>query len=86
MKKNTPRQYTIRNISESIDRALRQRAKSSGKSFNQIALEALAAGAGEPILPKRDLSFLIGSMDTQEAERMEAEIHFQRRVDHELWK
>lgn len=86
MKKNATRQYTIRNIPDQIDSALRRRAKLTGKSFNQVAVEALAAGAGESNLAKRDLTFLIGSMGDQEAERMESEIGTQRRVDAELWK
>lgn len=86
MKKNTSRQYTIRNIPEPIDRVLRRRAKATGKSFNQVAVEALAAGTGASSTPKRDLSFIIGSIDENEAAQMETEIRKQRQIDKRLWK
>jgi len=35
------RQYTIRNVPRHVDRALRKRATETGKSLNQVALEAL---------------------------------------------
>ena len=39
-------QYTIRNVPESLDAALRQSARQKGKSLNEVAVEALARGAG----------------------------------------
>jgi hypothetical protein len=39
-------QYTLRNISKATDRALRARAKSEGKSLNQVLLEAIQRGLG----------------------------------------
>lgn len=56
-------QYTIRNIPRRIDQALRRKAKAEGKSLNQAAVEALAAGLalnGEPV-EHHDLDHLIGS-------------------------
>jgi len=84
MQKNAV-QYTIRNVPASVDRALRRRAKELGLSVNRVALEALAAGAGEPIR-KRDLSGIAGSMTARDARRIEQEIRRQRRVDPDLWK
>lgn len=83
--KNTPRQYTIRNIPDQVDRTLRQRARVTGKSFNQVVVEALYTGIGETHVPKRDLSFLIGSIDQEEADRLDAEVARQRRIDPDLW-
>jgi plasmid stability protein len=59
-------QYTIRNVPRQVDKALRQRAKDSGKSLNEVAVEALssAVGAnGNAKQPARhhDLDFLIGT-------------------------
>ena len=85
MSKNT-KQYTIRNIPDPIDRVLRKRAKEFGKSFNQIALEALATGAGQSIKPKRDFSEVIGSLSEKEAARIEAEVHLQHQIDPGLWE
>ena len=87
MKKNAkPKQYTIRNIPPRLDQVLRRRAKESGKSFNQVALEALSTGAGEGLKPKRDFSEVIGSLTKKEAEEIEAEIKLQHRIDPDLWK
>jgi len=80
MSKNA-RQCTIRNIPDRVDRALRRRAKAAGKSFNQVALEALASGADESLRPKRDFSEVIGSLAEKEAFRMDEEILNQRRID-----
>jgi hypothetical protein len=85
MAKNA-RQYTIRNVPDSVDRVLRRRAKELGLSFNRVALEALAAAAGEPLSRKRDLSGIAGSLSAGDARRMEREIARQRRVDADLWK
>lgn len=60
-------QYTVRKVPKEIDRALRKLAKSEGKSLNDLAVEGLALRAGVSLngkrKPKRDLSFLVGSMD-----------------------
>jgi plasmid stability protein len=84
--KKTAKQYTIRNIPDPVDRALRRKARESGKSFNQVALEALTSGAGESLKPKRDFSEVIGSMPEKEAARMDEEIRLQRQIDPRLWK
>jgi len=80
------RQYTIRNVPAEVDRTLRQRAKMLGRSFNQVALEALVAGAGMQLKPKRDLDEVIGSMTSSEADRIDEEIKLQRQVDPKLWR
>lgn len=80
------RQYTIRNIPEGVDRALRARAKRLAKSFNQVALEALIEGAGEGNAARVDLDFMIGSISSTEAKKIEKEILKQRQIDPELWK
>jgi len=85
MPKNA-KQYTIRNIPDSVDRALKRRAKSAGKSFNQVALEALSAGAGESLKPVRDFSEVVGSLTEKEAIHIEEEIRLQRQIDEKLWK
>jgi hypothetical protein len=80
------RQYTIRNVPDRVDRALRRRAKETRKSFNQVALEALANGAGESLKPKRDFSEIIGSLSEKEASQIEEEIGLQHQIDPGLWK
>lgn len=39
-------QYTIRKVPDSLDKALRRAARERGKSLNEVAIEALARGAG----------------------------------------
>ncbi len=85
MKKNT-KQYTIRNIPIRVDQILRRRAKETGKSFNQVALEALVTGSGDSLKPKRDFSDVIGSLSEKDAAKMEKEISLQRQIDEDLWK
>jgi plasmid stability protein len=80
------KQYTVRNIPEDLDIALRQMAQEAGKSLNQMAVESLraAAGLGEPSGKRRDLSDLVGAghLDAQVLEALED----QRRIDAELWE
>ena len=80
------KQYTIRNIPDGVDRVLRRRARQSGKSFNQVVLEALSEGAGEPARSCDDLDFMIGSISAREAEKIEREIGAQRHIDPRLWR
>jgi hypothetical protein len=58
----------------------------SGKSFNQVAVEALTTGAGQNGLIFDDLDFLIGSMSTKEAKALARNVSAQRRVDPKLWR
>ena len=80
------RQYTIRNVPGNVDRTLRRRAQESGKSFNQVVVEALSEGAGEPVHAYDDLDFMIGSMSAAEAKALSREIALQRTIDPKLWR
>jgi hypothetical protein len=55
-------QYTIRNIPEYLDAALREAARQRGKSLNEVAVQALVRGAGlsEGLSRKRDLGDVAG--------------------------
>ncbi len=89
--------YTINNVPDEIDRAIRARAKAEHKSPEQTILDALARDLGmstslqsnrdlneqNPPLP-RDLSGIAGlQLITEE---MKAAFDEQRRIDPELWK
>lgn len=56
-------QYTIRNVPNTLDEALRRAAREQGKSLNEVAIEALARGAGvaDQRGPLRDLSDIAGT-------------------------
>lgn len=79
-------QYTIRNVPDVLDAALRRSAREQGKSLNEVTIEALARGAGlgENRLRQRDLGEIAGSWRKDPAfERALAE---QDKVDPELWR
>ena len=79
-------QYTIRKVPASVDRMLRERARTEGKSLNEAAIEALQAGLGlsEESVEFDDLDDLIGTWqhdpDTDQA------LADQDVVDPELWR
>ena len=79
-------QYTIRKVPASVDRLLRERARTEGKSLNETAIEALQAGLGlsEDPVEFDDLDDLIGTWlhdpDTDQA------LADQDLVDPELWR
>lgn len=86
MAKQASVQYTLRGVPAQVDRALRERARATGRSINQVALEALALGTGESFRARRDLSFAAGSLSSLEARQLDASVKQQRRVDRKLWR
>lgn len=59
-------QYTIRSVPSKLDVVLRRRAQKTGKSLNEVLIEALTIGAGiSPDASFDDMDWLIGnkSMD-----------------------
>jgi len=83
---NTCMQYTIRKVPNSLDAALRRRAHEQGKSLNEVAIEALArgAGVGEERCRQRDLRDIAGTWLTDRA--FERALAAQDTVDKELWR
>jgi hypothetical protein len=79
-------QYTIRGVPEAVDSAIRQRARASGKSLNETAVEVLADGAGMAGVPRRrrDLADIAGTWKgNRDVERALAD---QDTVDEDLWR
>jgi plasmid stability protein len=79
-------QYTLRKVPANVDVALRRRAQQQGRSLNEVALEALAQGAGvsEEQSPQRDLQDIAGTWRKDRAfERVMAE---QDSIDEEVWR
>ena len=58
-----PKQYTIRQVPEHIDQALRRKAQRKGISLNQLLLDTLAEGVGvaEDAARYHDLDSLAGT-------------------------
>jgi len=79
-------QYTIRNIPDYLDSALRESAARLGKSLNEVAVEALVRGAGlgDKPIRRRDLSDIVGTWVEDPA--FDEAIADQRRIDEEMWK
>jgi hypothetical protein len=79
-------QYTIRNIPETLDVALRHSAREQGKSLNEVAVQALARGAGllETRSRRRDLADIAGSWKKDPA--FDNAVAAQDTIDEALWK
>jgi hypothetical protein len=79
-------QYTIRNVPDYLDAALRDAARQYGKSLNEVAIEALARGAGLGDLQQchRDLSGIAGSWKNDPV--FDRAVAAQDTVDEELWR
>jgi len=78
-------QYTIRNVPDYLDAALRSAARREGKSLNEVAVLALVRGAGLSESPqrKRDLTDLAGSW--REDSAFDRALAAQDTIDKELW-
>jgi hypothetical protein len=78
-------QYTIRNVPEYLDAALRSSAQEQGKSLNEVAIAALIRGAGLNELPQRlrDLQDIAGSWRKDSA--FDSAIAAQDTVDESMW-
>lgn len=78
-------QYTLRNVPPELDSALRTKAKEEEKSLNQATIDALLQAFGLKREPakRRDLSFLVGSWDSDP--EVEKALEDQRKIDPELW-
>jgi len=79
-------QYTIRNVPDYLDTALRVSAREQGMSLNEVAIKALARGfgLGQARVCQRDLSDIAGSWKTDPA--FEHALAAQDTVDKEMWR
>lgn len=79
-------QYTIRKVPESLDRALRRRARELGQSLNEVTIAALVRGAGlnENGSRQRDLRDIAGTWRSDRA--FDRALAAQDAIDQELWK
>jgi plasmid stability protein len=79
-------QYTIRNIPDPLDAALRRSARETGKSLNEVALEALVRGAGlsECRIRQRDLGDIARSWRNDPA--FDEARAAQDAIDEDLWR
>lgn len=79
-------QYTIRNVPEAVDRKLRDRAKRSGQSLNDAAVEAMTRGLGISRVDHvyDDLDDLAGTWKPDDA--FDQAMQDQDSVDPDAWR
>lgn len=79
-------QYTIRGIPPVLDEAIRERARTEGKSLNEVAVDALGEGLGlgGKVFQRRDVSDIAGTWKKDRA--FDSAIAEQDRIDEGLWK
>ncbi len=79
-------QYTIRNVPNTVDEALRRAAREQGKSLNDVTIEALARGAGVSGErgPQRDLSDIARTWRRDPA--FDCALAAQDTIDEGMWR
>jgi hypothetical protein len=79
-------QYTIRKVPDYLDAALRGSAREQGKSLNEVAIEALARGAGlsESRRRRRDLHDIAGTW--REDPAFDSALAEQDMIDEAMWR
>ena len=79
-------QYTIRQVPRHLDEALRRAARERGKSLNEVAIEALARGAGVAggRERQRDLADIAGTWRRDPA--FDSALAAQDTIDEEMWR
>jgi hypothetical protein len=79
-------QYTLRNVPDPVDRALRELARREGRSLNDVTVEALtrAVGLGDGAVRYRTLDEIRGTW--REDPEFDRALEEQDRVDEELWR
>lgn len=79
-------QYTIRNIPDYLDAALRSSADKQGKSLNEAAIQALARGVGvsEIRSRQRDLRDIAGTWRKDQA--FSEALAAQDTIDEAMWR
>jgi hypothetical protein len=83
---NVCMQYTLRNVPGTLDEALRRAAREQGKSLNEVAIEALARGAGVTgeRSRQRDLNDIAGTWRKDPA--FDSALAAQDTIDEEMWR
>lgn len=83
---NSCMQYTIRKVSNTLDAVLRRWAREQGKSLNEVALDAMARGAGLAgrVVPQRDLHDIAGTWRKDRAFDRVRKAH--ETIEAELWR
>lgn len=79
-------QYTLRNVPDDVDQALRERARREGRSLNELLIQALREALGlraEP--PRRRSAEGVAGTWTDDPE-VDAALEAERRIDDAAWR
>jgi hypothetical protein len=79
-------QYTIRNIPQYLDAALRGSAREQGKSLNEVAILALVRGAGLSQEPRRRRELEDIADSWQDDPAFDSALASQDTVDESMWR
>jgi len=83
-------QLTLRGLAPQAEEEIRQRARESGKSLNQVVLDiihqSLGIGRREKSRPGEELRPLAGGWSEKEAEAIMAGVTECKQIDEEIWK
>jgi hypothetical protein len=78
-------QFTVRSVPGQVEKALKRKAATSGKSLNRVLVEALSREAGvEQDVVYRDLDSLAGTWE--EDPDFDEALRAQDQIDEALWK
>ena len=85
------RSLSIRGVDEQLAELLKQEARSTNRSVNQVILETLRKHAGLEKVKRftgqyHDLDQLFGAWSQEEFEAIQGRIDSERHIDGELWK
>lgn len=83
-------QITVRISDPEMEKALRRKAKESGKSLNKVVLELLQGGAGlkqgKKKAPGASLAKFAGKWTEKDVREFEEAIRSCEQIDEEMWK
>ena len=83
-------QITIRISDPEMEKALRRKAKESGKSLNKVVLELIGessgTGGGKKKTAGESLRDFAGTMTDEEAAELEEAVRIFEEIDEEMWK
>ncbi|MEM6329682.1 MAG: hypothetical protein AAF790_05475 [Planctomycetota bacterium] len=78
-------QYTIRGISDELDRVIREYAKREGVSLNEAVVRALRSGLGVETHPSQKRDFAAVFKGEPLEPEVEKALEEQRQIDWEMW-
>lgn len=84
------KQITVRIDDPAMEKAIRRKAKESGKSLNKVVLELIGESFGQGSRKKKpageSLLEFAGTMTNAEAAELEEAIRIFEEIDEEMWK